>query len=79
VPSKTELAQRGVALRVIKLGMDTKKDSDKAGFPGPKAREDWHYYVQGTVNGILKQAKDPVIRSHAKGAIGARDHRRRTV
>jgi len=62
---QSEPVQSEVALKVIKIGMDTKKGSDKAGFSGPKAGEDWHYYVQGTVNGILKQAKDPMIRSHA--------------
>ena len=41
------------------------KDSDKPSFPGPQVKEDWHYYVQGTVNGTVTQTKDPMIRNHA--------------
>lgn len=39
------------------------KDSDKPGFTGPT--EKWDYYVQGTVDGIVKQTKDPRIRNQA--------------
>ena len=41
------------------------KDSDKPGFTGAKVDENWDYYVQGTVDGIVKQTKDPRIRNQA--------------
>ena len=41
------------------------KDSDKPGFTGTKGEEKWDYYVQGTVDDIVKQTKDPRIRNQA--------------
>ncbi len=39
------------------------KDSDKPSSPGTAVIDDYDYYVQGTVDGTVKQTEDPRIRN----------------